>query len=154
MFLWLKAPDPNTGREANVYFDARIIGAPAALANFSVQGWLLGMQKSGSVLAQQLFLNLSNIVFCIFFALPLGGWGLGLDVRGVGLATTVANYATLLVGLMSYLELWLCICHLSGVRSGSKSFRRKPAAAKKNSSPGRVEGRQPPPLPTADIGSY
>jgi len=100
MFLWLKAPDPSTALEANIYFDARIVGAPAALANFSVQGWLLGMQKSTDVLAQQLFLNLSNIVFCILFALPLGGWGLGLEVHGVGLATAVANYATLLLGLV------------------------------------------------------
>jgi len=100
VYTWLSAPDLATSAAADLYYNARILGGPAALANFGIQGWLLGLQCSSRVLVQQLVLNLSNIMLCIWLGLPLHGWGLDLGVWGVGLAAAIANYFALAFGLV------------------------------------------------------
>lgn len=72
------------------YFFARILSAPAALANFAFLGWMIGMQKSKQALFVQLILNLTNIVLDIYFVM-----GLGYGVKGVAYATVIAEYVGL-----------------------------------------------------------
>lgn len=93
-FALIRPPDTGTAAQAEAYFRCRIVGAPAALANMAVQAWLLGIQRPGLALAQNLLLNVSNAILCVIF-----GWALGFGVAGVGAATALANYIAFAVGL-------------------------------------------------------
>ncbi len=83
--------------EANgeAYFAIRVWSAPAALGNYVVLGWFLGLQNAKIPLALQLFLNGLNIVLDLIFVLVLG-W----QVEGVALATVIAEYAGLALGVL------------------------------------------------------
>jgi MATE family multidrug resistance protein len=72
----------------------RIWGAPAALANMAILGWLLGLQRAGTALALQIVINGVNIVLDLVLAV----W-LDMEVAGVAWATMVAQYAGLAAGL-------------------------------------------------------
>ena len=75
------------------YFNWRIWSAPFALANYCFIGWFVGQAKAGLALAVQLFLNLTNLAFSVFFVL-----GLGMTSDGVGLAALIAEAAATLLG--------------------------------------------------------
>lgn len=76
------------------YFTIRVWSAPAALGNYVVLGWFLGLQNAKIPLVLQLFLNGLNIVLDLIFVLVLG-W----QVEGVALATVIAEYAGLALGV-------------------------------------------------------
>ena len=69
------------------YVDARIWGAPAALAGFAIYGWLIGLGLTGRALILQIALNLANIALSLWFVLGLD-WG----VAGVGAASALAQW--------------------------------------------------------------
>lgn len=79
---------------AGRYFSVRIWGAPAALCNYALLGWFLGLQDARRPLFIQLLTNGLNIVLDLFFVVSLG-WG----VSGVAAATVIAEYSGLAVGL-------------------------------------------------------
>lgn len=95
---------PQVERLAGAYFDMRIWGAPATLANYSLLGWLLGMQYVRTALVVQVFINGLNVVLDLWFVLDLG-WG----VEGVALATAIAQYAG------AFLALFLVRRHLRAI---------------------------------------
>lgn len=97
--ILLQPPDEESAVAAYSYFNARLLGAPAAFGNFAVQGWLNGMQQPKRVMLQQLVLNIMNSACCFFFSLPLGGRGLGLGPFGVGLADAVAQTTAFAIGI-------------------------------------------------------
>ncbi len=68
------------------YFRARIWGAPGAICQLALLGWLLGRERSGAVLVVMSITNLSNIGLNWWFILHLG-----LEARGAGLATAIAQ---------------------------------------------------------------
>lgn len=88
------APSAQVAENARAYFDVRIFSAPASLANFVIVGWLLGMQNARGPLAITLTINAVNIVLALLFVLRLG-----MQVRGVALATLLAEIAGVLVGI-------------------------------------------------------
>jgi MATE family multidrug resistance protein len=79
---------------AGEYFSIRAWGAPAALANFVVVGWLIGRQRAGTTLALQLLLNGTNAALDFLFVV-----GFGLGVAGVAAGTVIAEYLAAAVGL-------------------------------------------------------
>ncbi len=85
---------PEVERLAGQYFDTRIWGAPATLANYAVLGWLLGMQYARAALATQVLVNGLNAGLDIWFVVDLG-WG----IEGVALATAISQYAGAALGL-------------------------------------------------------
>ena len=85
---------PDVEALAGTYFDTRIWGAPATLANYAVLGWLLGMQYARAALAIQVVINGLNAALDICFVVELG-WG----VEGVALATVIAQYTGAVLGL-------------------------------------------------------
>lgn len=85
---------PNVEAFTIDYFDTRIWGAPATLANYAVLGWLLGMQYPRAALAIQIVINGLNAALDIWFVTELG-WG----VEGVALATAAAQYTGAFLGL-------------------------------------------------------
>ena len=92
--LDLIAPSPEVVDLAVIYAETRIWSAPAALSNYAILGWLLGQMRPGAALLHQTTIYLTNIVLDLAFVL-----GLGLTVDGVALASVIAEYAGLLVGL-------------------------------------------------------
>lgn len=84
---------PQVEAGARAYFDARIWGAPAALAGFALYGWLIGLGLTGRALVLQIVLNLANAGFSLWFVL-----GLDLGVAGVGAASALAQWIQLAAG--------------------------------------------------------
>lgn len=76
------------------YYEIRIWSAPATFANFVVLGTLIGLQRTGSVLIFQLFLNLTNIVLDLLFV-TIWHW----EIQGVATASVISEYAALALTL-------------------------------------------------------
>jgi len=79
---------------AQQYFSIRIWSAPGTLANYVLMGWFLGLQNARVPLLIFLTINLTNVVLDLIFVI-----GLGMTVDGVALASVIAEYSGLLVGL-------------------------------------------------------
>ena len=92
--LAIVQPSEDVRELAYSYITIRIWGAPAVLANFVVLGWLLGLQKTKSVLWLQVYMNGTNMLLDALFVLQFG-WG----VEGVAIATLIAEVSALGVGL-------------------------------------------------------
>lgn len=88
------APEPAIAPEFQGYLQIRLLGAPLALANAVVLGWLLGMQDSRGPLILLIATNLVNAGLDIVFV-----WGLGFTAPGVALATVLAEAFGLALGL-------------------------------------------------------
>ncbi|MEP4379158.1 MAG: MATE family efflux transporter [Alphaproteobacteria bacterium] len=86
---------PDVERLAQSYFDTRIWGAPATLANYAILGWMLGMQFARAALLVQIVINGLNAALDIWFVVDLG-WG----IEGVALATALAQYTGAILGLV------------------------------------------------------
>ena len=82
---------------AQRYISIRIWSAPAAIAIFGINGWLIARERTASILLLQVWMNGLNIVLDLVFVLGLG-WG----VAGVAGATFLAEWSGLAFGL------WLC----------------------------------------------
>jgi MATE family multidrug resistance protein len=81
-------------KSALVYFSIRIWSAPGTLANYVLIGWFLGLQNARVPLLIFLTINITNIVLDLFFVVVLG-----MTVDGVALASVIAEYSGLIVGL-------------------------------------------------------
>ncbi|KLV07537.1 multidrug transporter MatE [Photobacterium aquae] len=84
------------------YFSIRIWGAPAALANFVIMGWLLGTQNARRPMWLLIITNVANIVLDILFVI-----GFGWKVQGAALASVLAEYSGLILGLWFVSRHWL-----------------------------------------------
>lgn len=84
------------------YFSIRIWGAPAALANFVIMGWLLGSQNARLPMWLLIVTNVVNIVLDVLFVV-----GLNWKVQGAALASVMADYSGLALGLWFVSRQWL-----------------------------------------------
>lgn len=82
---------------AREYLVIRVYSAPAMIGLFGITGWLIALERTRAVLVLQLWMNGLNILLDLWFVLGLG-WG----VEGVALATFIAEWTGLALGL------WLC----------------------------------------------
>ncbi len=100
---------------ARGYLAIRIWGAPAAIAIYAVTGWLIALERTRGVLLLQVWMNGLNVVLDLWFVLGLG-WG----VEGVAIATLIAEWSGLVMGL------WLCRAAFRGTawREWSRIFDR------------------------------
>lgn len=80
--------------QARRFLEIRWLSAPASLANLVLLGWLLGVQYARAPVILLVVGNLLNIVLDLWLVM-----GLHMDVRGAALATAIAEYGTLLIGL-------------------------------------------------------
>ena len=92
--LALLGGDAETQVHASTYFFVRVWSAPGTLANFALIGWFLGTQNARIPLAIFLTINLTNIILDLLFVVVLG-----MKVEGVALASVIAEYAGLAVGV-------------------------------------------------------
>lgn len=88
---------PEVETLARDYMAIRVWSAPAAIALYGITGWLIAAEKTRAVLVIQVWMNGLNIVLDLVFVLELG-WG----VEGVAIATFLAEWSGLIVGL------WFC----------------------------------------------
>ncbi|KPQ07682.1 MAG: multidrug resistance protein, MATE family [Rhodobacteraceae bacterium HLUCCA12] len=88
------------------YLSIRIYGAPATIALYAITGWLIALERTRAVLLLQVVINLLNVGLDLWFVLGLD-WG----VEGVAVASLIAEYAGLGLGL------WLCRAAFAGPRA-------------------------------------
>jgi MATE family multidrug resistance protein len=86
---------PEVKTSGQVYYAARIWGAPATLLNFVLVGWFLGRGQSGKVFLLSAVGNGANVVLDYLFIVRWH-W----QSAGAGLATAVSQYLMMLVGLL------------------------------------------------------
>jgi MATE family multidrug resistance protein len=92
---FLLAPaSPEVERVAQDYLAIRVWGAPATIALYALTGWLVGLERTRSVLVLQIAQNGVNIVLSLWFGLGLG-WG----VKGVAVATLIAEWGGVVLAL-------------------------------------------------------
>lgn len=90
----LIAPSGDVGGQAKAYFDIRLLGSPATLANAALTGWFFGKGRAGRGLVLQLYQNGMNALLD-----ALAVFWLGLGVEGVAAATIIAEWTALVLGL-------------------------------------------------------
>ena len=95
--LWLSPASAGVEALVHAYLQVRIFSAPAAIAIYGILGWLIAQERTGAVLVLQLWQNGLNAALSAWFVL-----GLDLGVEGVALATFLAEWSGLVLGL------WLC----------------------------------------------
>ena len=81
-------------RNAMVYCGIRIWSAPAALANYTILGYLLGRQHARTALLLQAAINVANVAVALTLVLRWH-WG----VAGIATATMIAEWTGCMVGL-------------------------------------------------------
>ncbi len=84
---------------ARTYFNIRIWSAPAALINYCLIGWFIGVQQTRIILILQVWMNLINIILDLIFVVGFS-WG----VEGVALATVIAEVSAASLGIYFYLK--------------------------------------------------
>ena len=85
---------PEVAAQARIYFDIRIWSAPAALVNYVLLGWFLGIQRPRYTLMLLVGINLINIVLDLVFVVALD-----MRVAGVAWASLIAEYSGVLIAL-------------------------------------------------------
>jgi MATE family multidrug resistance protein len=93
--LGLLGGDEETRANAATYFFVRVWSAPGTLANYVLIGWFLGLQNARMPLLIFLTINVTNILLDLLFVV-----GLGMKIEGVALASVIAEYTALCVGLV------------------------------------------------------
>ncbi|MFK0573287.1 MATE family efflux transporter [Endozoicomonas sp.] len=89
------AASDEVARQAQIYFQTRIFSAPAVLINYALIGWLIGMQRPKGPLLILVLGNAVNIVLDLLFVL-----GLGWATEGAAMATVIADYLSLALGIL------------------------------------------------------
>ncbi|MGA0540857.1 MATE family efflux transporter [Neotabrizicola sp. VNH66] len=82
---------------ARQYLVIRIWGAPATIGLYALMGWLIAVERTRGMVALQIWINGVNVTLDLWFVLGLG-WG----VPGVAVASLIAEWSGLFLGL------WLC----------------------------------------------
>ena len=97
--LYLFVASEKTENLSSVYFNIRVWSAPAALLNYCLIGWFIGIQKTRIILILQISMNIINIILDLLFVIGLN-WG----VEGVALASVLAEVSAAILGLYFYLK--------------------------------------------------
>lgn len=87
-------PSPELYDGASSFFYWRLLGTPAALMNFALIGWFLGMQTARVPFYMLLITNITNVLLCLFFIAKLD-----MGIIGVAKAAVIAEWLGLIVGL-------------------------------------------------------
>ena len=105
--LTLLGATAETHQNALIYCSIRIWSAPAALANYTILGYLLGRQYARTALLLQVVINVVNVAI----ALPLvlhWHWG----VAGIATATMTAEWVGCLLGVALMLAKGARVSHV------------------------------------------
>ncbi len=92
--LWVIDASPQVEHYAREYFLIRVWAMPAVLGSYAIIGWYYGLRNVRVPLITQVFVNGVNIGLDFLFVFGFG-WG----VAGVAVASLIAEYAGLLLGV-------------------------------------------------------
>lgn len=92
--LAIMKPSAQLGPLAAGYVHIRLLGLPAALANYALVGWFLGQHRARVALTVMVTTNLVNIALNLWFVL-----GLGMGVHGIATASVCGEWSGVLTGL-------------------------------------------------------
>ena len=92
--LWLLGGSDEVQGLARDYIDIRILGAPAALANFALIGFAIGTHNTRVPLKMTVLMHSTNALLDVLLV-QVWHW----DVRGVATASAIAEYVGLIGGL-------------------------------------------------------
>lgn len=106
LFVLLKSPlthlalslvggDKDVLHQAALFMNIRWLSAPATLANLVLLGWLLGVQYARAPVILLVVGNIVNITLDLWFVIGLKG-----GVQGAAAATAIAEYVTMIIGLI------------------------------------------------------
>lgn len=87
-------PDPELYSGASSFFYWRLLGTPAALMNFALIGWFLGMQTARIPFYMLILTNITNVLLTLFFLTQLN-----MGIIGVAKAAVLSEWLGLIVGL-------------------------------------------------------
>lgn len=96
---YLASADGQVAASIEAYFSVRVWGAPAALINLALIGWLVGQQATRVVMVIQIIANLINAVLDLLFVFVFD-WG----VPGVAFASICAEWFICLSGIWFALD--------------------------------------------------
>lgn len=111
--IFLASPPADVTVHLVRYFEIRVWGAPAAMLNLVLVGWLVGQQRTRTVLIIQVVGNLLNGGLDMLFV-----YGFDMSVGGVALASIIAEYT------MATMALLVALRHARGVRIDPAWFNR------------------------------
>jgi MATE family multidrug resistance protein len=92
--LDLLGAGPGVRQNAQLYCGIRIWSAPAALANYTILGYLLGRQRARTALILQAVINVVNVLVALWLVVGRH-WG----VDGIATATLSAEWTGCILGL-------------------------------------------------------
>lgn len=95
MGVYLTQPNLQVETYLTDYFSVRVWGAPAAMLNLALIGWLVGQQKTRVVMVIQIIGNLLNASLDILFV-----YGMSYSVEGVAVASVIAEYSMAVMALV------------------------------------------------------
>ncbi len=93
--FWVMQPDAHLYESASQFFYHRIWGTPAALMNFALMGWFLGMQNARIPFYMMIATNICNIILTLTFIFVFY-----LDVNSIAQAAVLSEWFGLGVGLI------------------------------------------------------
>ena len=97
-------------RTGDLYFGVRVLGAPGTFTVYALTGWLIGMGRTGSVLAMHALGSLVNVVLDLWLVM-----GMGFGVGAVAAAGAVADWSAAAAGGVLVV---LLIRARGGIRAG------------------------------------
>lgn len=100
---------------AREYFFIRIWAAPATLSLNVFKGFFIGMQNAVSPMAVDVTVNISNVLFSIFFAFYAG-----LGFSGIAWGTLVAQYTGMALAITLMLVYYRKLFHYIDLKSSLK----------------------------------
>ena len=80
---------------ARQYYAVRVFAAPAALINYVILGFAIGVQNTRAALTLMLLLNVTNVLLDLLFVMGFD-WG----VEGVAAASLISEYTAAAYGLL------------------------------------------------------
>jgi len=80
---------------ARQYYAVRVFAAPAALVNYVILGFAIGVQNTRAALTLLLLLNITNVLLDLLFVMGFD-WG----VKGVATASLISEYIAAIIGLL------------------------------------------------------
>jgi multidrug resistance protein, MATE family len=95
VFFWFLGGSQQVQDAARAYYDWRIWAAPAAMVNFALLGWFIGLGRAGTAFWLQFGLNVANIALALLLTLELG-----LGVPGVGMAACISEWLAAIAGVL------------------------------------------------------
>ncbi len=94
--LWAFQVGDDTESIVTAYFNVCIMGAPAVLCGFALNGWLIGMQDTIAPMRVAIIQNVVNIVLSLFFV-----YAIGAGVSGVALGTMLSQWIAVIMLFLS-----------------------------------------------------